>query len=175
MQDPARREPRPQNLEQAKVQPPQQQQAVPNQQQVNVQQQQPVPQQPVAQPQYQQQAYQQPNPQQQYQQQQQQQQQQRQQPNLQVNNYNQAAQPQYKPVKVGEWIGTMILLSIPIVGFILLIVWAFGNKKPSKANWAKAKLLLALIISGIIIITFLLMFIITGASLNLNNLTIFNP
>ena len=60
---------------------------------------------------------------------------------------------QYTPMSVGEWVVTTIILAIPIVGFIMLFVWGFGsNTQPSKANWAKA----ALIMIGIsIVLSFL--------------------
>lgn len=51
-----------------------------------------------------------------------------------------------RPVAVGEWMVTMLLMSIPIVNLILLLVWAFsGNTAVSKCNWAKASLLWMLI------------------------------
>ena len=47
------------------------------------------------------------------------------------------------PISVGEWVITTIILAIPIVGFIMLFVWGFGsNTQPSKANWAKATLIM---------------------------------
>ena len=50
--------------------------------------------------------------------------------------------PQYNPISIGEWLITSIIFSIPIVGFIMLFVWGFGNNThPSKANWAKASLI----------------------------------
>jgi hypothetical protein len=50
---------------------------------------------------------------------------------------------QYTPMSVGEWVVTTIILAIPIVGFIMLFVWGFGsNTQPSKANWAKATLIM---------------------------------
>ena len=52
-------------------------------------------------------------------------------------------------VSVGDWVGSMLLMCIPIVGLILLFVWAFGGAKPSKANYFKACLLIALISIGI--------------------------
>ncbi len=61
-------------------------------------------------------------------------------------------QPAYQPpmesddVAMGEWMWTMLLLYIPVVNFILMIVWAFGGgTKPSKANYCKAQLLWMLI------------------------------
>ena len=61
--------------------------------------------------------------------------------------------PQYTPISVGEWVITIIIIAIPIVGFIMLFVWGFGsNTQPSKANWAKA----AVIMGGIsIVLSFL--------------------
>lgn len=49
-------------------------------------------------------------------------------------------------VGFGEWLITLILTAIPLVGLIMLFVWAFGSDtKPSKANWAKAMLVFVLI------------------------------
>ena len=51
--------------------------------------------------------------------------------------------PQYTPISVGEWVITIIIIAIPIVGFIMLFVWGFGsNTQSSKANWAKATLIM---------------------------------
>ncbi|MDE6530578.1 MAG: hypothetical protein K2K96_07370 [Lachnospiraceae bacterium] len=62
------------------------------------------------------------------------------------------SQPAYQPpvesddVSMGEWMWTMLLLYIPVVNFIMLIVWAFaGGTKASKANYCKAQLLWMLI------------------------------
>ena len=62
-------------------------------------------------------------------------------------NSTQSFAPQYAPaapvVSVGDWIITSLLMMIPLVNFILLFVWAFSNStNPSKANWAKASLLI---------------------------------
>ncbi len=47
----------------------------------------------------------------------------------------------YKPMSVVDWLITMLITAIPIVGFIMLFVWAFSrDTQPSKANWAKAGL-----------------------------------
>ena len=54
--------------------------------------------------------------------------------------------PDENVVSFGEWMLTIFLMWIPLVNFILLIVWAFGsNTKPSKANWAKATLFLMIL------------------------------
>jgi len=49
-------------------------------------------------------------------------------------------------VSLGDWIVTMILSSIPIVGLIMILVWAFGGgTKPSKKNYARAFIIMAII------------------------------
>jgi hypothetical protein len=35
--------------------------------------------------------------------------------------------PEYKPISLGNWILTIILLAIPLVNVIMLLVWAFGR------------------------------------------------
>ena len=50
------------------------------------------------------------------------------------------------PLSVGNYIGMMILSAIPIVGFILILVWGFGsNVNQNKKNWARAMLILMII------------------------------
>jgi hypothetical protein len=61
-------------------------------------------------------------------------------------------QYQNKPVlSVGDWFVTILITAIPLVGLIMLFVWAFGSgTNPNKANWAKAQLiwmLIAIVIS----------------------------
>ncbi|WKD85903.1 hypothetical protein KCTC32516_01251 [Polaribacter huanghezhanensis] len=57
-----------------------------------------------------------------------------------------------------EWALTIFLASIPIVGFILVLIWAFdSNTRINKKNWAKGTLLL-MVIYFIIIMLFLFMF-----------------
>lgn len=52
-------------------------------------------------------------------------------------------------VSVSNWLITLIITAIPFIGFIMLFVWAFGDgSHPSKANWAKAMLLLFLVAIG---------------------------
>ncbi len=64
--------------------------------------------------------------------------------------------PIYEPVSLGDWMITLLILQIPIVGIVMLFVWAFGaNTHPSKANWAKAMLLW----TAIGIVTMLIVFI----------------
>ena len=58
-------------------------------------------------------------------------------------------------VTIGEWIGFMIMLAIPLVGFIVLIVYAISNTaKESMKTFAKATLIIYGI--GILLYMFLL-------------------
>ncbi|CAI8349101.1 MAG: Uncharacterised protein [Polaribacter sp. SA4-10] len=60
-----------------------------------------------------------------------------------------------KTMSVGDWIITMIVTAIPLVGFIMLFVWAFSSDTNlSKKNWAKA----ALIFYAIIMVLYFLFF-----------------
>jgi len=46
-----------------------------------------------------------------------------------------------KVMSVGEWMVTMLVTAIPIIGFIMLFVWAFGDgSNPNKKSWARASL-----------------------------------
>ncbi len=65
--------------------------------------------------------------------------------------------PVSNEVSFGEWFLTLFLVAIPLVGIVLLFVWAFSaTTNPSKANWAKASLLWAAI--GIVI--YLILFVV---------------
>ncbi len=49
----------------------------------------------------------------------------------------------YPEVSLGNWILTLIITFIPIVNIIMLFVWGFSHgTPPTKANWAKAALIL---------------------------------
>ncbi len=67
-----------------------------------------------------------------------------------------------EPISVGDWLLTLIVTAIPLVGFIMLFVWAFSSSThPSKASWAKA----ALILAAIAIILYAIFFAIFGSAM----------
>lgn len=76
-------------------------------------------------------------------------------PPVQQQTYYQPAQPVYsnaaansetKPMSVGDYLITFIVLGIPLVGFIMSLVWAFGsNVNLNKKNYCRAYLILAII------------------------------
>ncbi|MBK6263494.1 hypothetical protein JKA74_00490 [Marivirga sp. S37H4] len=50
------------------------------------------------------------------------------------------------PLSTKDWLITLIITAIPLIGFIMLLVWAFSSDtNVNKANWAKAALLLMVI------------------------------
>ena len=50
-------------------------------------------------------------------------------------------------MSVVDWIVTFLLMCIPLVGIIMLFVWAFGgDTRPSRKTWAQATLILLVVI-----------------------------
>lgn len=63
-----------------------------------------------------------------------------------------------KTMSVKDWLITLILSALPLVGIVMLFVYAFGNNENvNRQNWAKAQLLLAAIVLGLVIL-FLILF-----------------
>jgi len=45
-------------------------------------------------------------------------------------------------VSIGEWVVTLLITALPLIGLIMLFVWAFGEgANVSKKNWAIAMLI----------------------------------
>ena len=64
----------------------------------------------------------------------------------------QQLQKQYenRPMSVADWVGSILLLLIPIADNVLLFVWAFGGNAPmSQRNWARAHLLILAVVFGL--------------------------
>lgn len=68
-------------------------------------------------------------------------------------------------VSVGSYLGHILLFSIPLIGFVMLLVKAFGSKNNKNiSNFAKAQLLLSVIIVVLsMVIMFAITFIIGGS------------
>ena len=61
-------------------------------------------------------------------------------------------------LSVKDWVITLIITAIPLVGFIMLFVWGFGSgTNENKANFAKGALIVYAIMIGIYIL-FMLVF-----------------
>lgn len=67
-----------------------------------------------------------------------------------------------KTISVGDWMITLLITGIPLIGLIMLFVWSFGGgTHPDKASFARA----ALIWFAIGIVLSILMTMILGVSL----------
>ena len=55
---------------------------------------------------------------------------------------------------VKGWLGTLLLLCIPVVNIVLLFVWGFGSGNENRRNYAKA----SLIMIGIALILYIILF-----------------
>lgn len=71
----------------------------------------------------------------------------------------QAAYPDSAPLGVGQYLLMMLITAIPVVGLIMMLVWAFdGNTNVNRRNYARATLILgaiaialAIIFSGLLV------------------------
>lgn len=69
-----------------------------------------------------------------------------------MDNYQDNMQQNYQSndgnlMSVKDWLITLIIMAIPLVGFIMLFVWAFGSEQnQSKKNFAKASLIMCVIV-----------------------------
>lgn len=61
-----------------------------------------------------------------------------------------------KPISFLNWLGTyFLLLFLPYVGLVMLFIWAFGRNVPlSKKNWARAHLVIMLILLVLLTVIF---------------------
>jgi hypothetical protein len=51
---------------------------------------------------------------------------------------------EYQPLTIGDWIVTKIILMIPMVGLVMLFVWAFSSDThPSKKTFCQSALIMA--------------------------------
>lgn len=52
-----------------------------------------------------------------------------------------------------NWMITLLIASIPLIGFIMLIIWAFGSgTNPNKSNFAKATLIWMLVVTVLVFV-----------------------
>ena len=69
-------------------------------------------------------------------------------------------QQQANVMSVKDWMITLLVSLIPLVGIIMLFVWAFSAaENPNKSNWAKA----ALIWAAILVVLYIIVAVIFGA------------
>jgi hypothetical protein len=53
------------------------------------------------------------------------------------------------PLTTGQWFVTMLILAIPLVGLVMLFVWAFGGGNLNRRNYCRAALIWVAIAVGI--------------------------
>lgn len=71
-----------------------------------------------------------------------------------------------KPMSVKDWLITLLLMAIPLVGIIMLFVYAFGsNENVNRQNWAKAQLIMMAIVLGLVLLFFIIFGSIFAASM----------
>ena len=67
-----------------------------------------------------------------------------------------------KPMSVGDWIITFLILMIPCLNIVMMFVWAFSSSEnKTKSNFFKAYLILV----GIVFILYLIGFMLFGATI----------
>lgn len=60
---------------------------------------------------------------------------------------------QAQVMSVKDWMITILVAAIPVVGLVMLFVWAFSSgENPTRSNWAKASLIWAAI--GMVLVFF---------------------
>lgn len=70
--------------------------------------------------------------------------------------------PRTEAMSVKDWMITILIAAIPLIGFIMLFVWGFGSDtNVNKANWAKATLIWMAIFVGL----YILIAVIFGAAI----------
>ena len=78
-----------------------------------------------------------------------------------------AMSAQDKPLTVGDWIITLIILAIPLVGLIFLLYWALSStSNVNRKNFCIAYIVLALIFVGIFVVL-MFMGLLAGVMTNL--------
>ena len=74
-----------------------------------------------------------------------------------MSHSHSTANPLQRPLSVGEWIVVYFLLSIPVVGFVLMVYWSFARDvNINKKNFSKATLIIVVITFAFIILLTLL-------------------
>ena len=75
-----------------------------------------------------------------------------------------------KPMSVKDWLITLLLMAIPVVGIVLLFVYAFGNNENvNKQNWAKAQLIMIGVVLALVIFCLLVFGSIFAATMAANS------
>lgn len=80
-----------------------------------------------------------------------------------MQNYPSNLPNEYRPLSAWAYFGYNILFAIPLVGFIMLIVFAFDSSNINRRNYARS-FFCTYLIAFIILIIVLILFLVLGFS-----------
>jgi len=71
-----------------------------------------------------------------------------------------------RPMRVADWMLTILVLAIPVVNLVMYLVWAFGGSgNVNRKTFCQASLLWFAIVLGLVVLFGGLAFLFTGAAL----------
>ncbi|MEF2640890.1 MAG: ABC transporter permease [Clostridia bacterium] len=82
-----------------------------------------------------------------------------------MQDYPNTIPNEYRPLSAWAYFGYNILFAIPLVGFIMLIVFAFDSSNINRRNYARS-FFCAYLVAIIILIVVLILTLVLGISLN---------
>lgn len=82
-----------------------------------------------------------------------------------MQDYPNTIPNEYRPLSAWAYLGYNILFAIPLVGFIMLIVFAFDSSNINRRNYARS-FFCAYLVAIIILIVVLILTLVLGISLN---------
>lgn len=65
-----------------------------------------------------------------------------------------------RPLTTGEWLLTILICAIPMVGIVMMFVWAFGDGNIGRRNFFRAQLIILAIMLclGLLVLVGMLLF-----------------
>lgn len=82
-----------------------------------------------------------------------------------MQNQNENIPSEYRPLSAWAYFGYNLLFSIPLIGFIMLIVFAFDSSNINRRNYARS-FFCGLLLAVIILIVVFVLFLCLGVSLS---------
>lgn len=82
-----------------------------------------------------------------------------------MQDYPNTIPNEYRPLSAWAYFGYNILFAIPLVGFIMLIVFAFDSSNINRRNYARS-FFCAYLVAIIILIVVIILALVLGISLN---------
>ncbi len=96
------------------------------------------------------------------------------QPNYNYTNPQNNIPKEYKPLSAWAYVGYNLLFSLPLVGFIMLIVYSLDNSNINRRNYARSFFCAMLLGFIIAIILLVILFVILGVSFSTLETNSFN-